>query len=212
MTKTIRSERKINTPRSTDFIVFFYMKNFGQLIELNVKCYFLAFLLTHSSSVFLNFYPVPSSLWSEIRFYFSVLIRIKQLDSSFSNESLEQKTGTNENLSEKCYSWWKGLQGLTVCSIEDGRSSIAEVAGQSSLDGSPRIGWMSPLLASVSVVLHYPHYCWFTRPPLWALWATTMRDGALSFSSLFLALRKHEWPATPSRMTNDATPYPIDLI
>lgn len=75
MTKTIRSERKINTPRSTDFIVFFYMKNFGQLIELNVKCYFLAFLLTHSSSVFLNFYPVPSSLWSEICFYFSVLTR-----------------------------------------------------------------------------------------------------------------------------------------
>lgn len=94
MTKTIRSERKINTPRSTDFIVFFYMKNFGQLIELNVKCYFLAFLLTHSFSVFLNFYPVPSSLWSEICFYFSVLTRIKQLDSSSSNESLEQKTGT----------------------------------------------------------------------------------------------------------------------
>lgn len=71
---------------------------------------------------------------------------------------------------------------------------------------SPQVSPRVSLAALASVVLHYPHYCWFTRPPLWPLWTATMRDrSSLPPSSRFFfiffsrrvpffASRKYERP------------------
>lgn len=89
---------------------------------------------------------------------------------------------------------------------------------------SPQVSPRVSLAALASVVLHYPHYCWFTRPPLWPLWTATMRDRSslppssrfffIFFSAAFFFLR-HEntnGPVRAGRMTNDGIPHRLDII
>lgn len=105
--------------------------------------------------------------------------------------------------------------------------SLLRLVGPYGFDSSqvsPRVS----LAALASVVLHYPHYCWFTRPPLWPLWTATMRDrsslppssrfffffffSAAFFFFFFLRHENTNGPVRAGRMTNDGIPHRLDII
>lgn len=150
---------------------------------------------------FFHSYPMLSL---NLKFPFTFPFRAGIASRAFPTKASEQEAGKRDkNLEEKFTGCWVKRvtrSGYKVCvGSKAGGSSIAQVAGQSSLKRrSPRIGWMSPLLGLLGVRS-------FALSPLLLIHTSSFvgfvsRDNAapgfLSYFSLFLALRKHEWPAT----------------